>query len=104
MDEIIQCATPGAGKDPLPSVSLRLEGSAMDTGTAPVGFYHLLDGHASAPTWRGLQVKNRNLLDLFLHDYEYQNPRKHGSFDLTLCTLGGQAGGTGIDTDLGSGG
>ncbi|PPS27646.1 general secretion pathway protein GspG [Pseudomonas amygdali pv. morsprunorum] len=102
MDEIIQCAIPSADKDALPSVSMKIERTAMDTGTAQVKFYHFLNGHASAPTWPGLQVKKSNLLNLFVHNFEYQNPRKHGSLDLTLHGRGGRAGGAGIDTDLGS--
>ncbi|QQN22625.1 type II secretion system protein GspG [Pseudomonas cannabina] len=105
MDEIIQCAISSAGKDPLPNVSMKIESTAMDTGTAQVNLYHLLDGHARAPTWPGLQVKKSNLLDLSVYDFKYQNPQKHGSLDLTLHGRGGRAGGPGIDIDidLGSG-
>ena len=92
----------GAGKAQLASLSMKIEGYAMDTGSAPAQLDYLLDNPANVRNWQGPYAKKSDLLDPFGHAFEYQSPGKHSSFDLIFLGRDGQVGGAGMDADIGN--
>lgn len=89
-----------AGKAQLASLTMKIEGFAMDTGTPPVTLGHLLEQPANTHNWQGPYTKKSDLLDPFGHAFGYLTPGKKGSFDLTFFGRDGQVGGTGMDADI----
>lgn len=75
----------------------------LDVGRYPTtleGLGALLVKPASAKKWNGPYLKKEVPLDPWGNPYVYQNPGKHGDFDLLSYGRDGKPGGAGEDADI----
>lgn len=92
----------GAGKAQLASLSLKVENYIMDNGHPPAQLQELILRPADAKGWQGPYAKPSELHDPFGHDFSYQVPGEHGSYDLIFLGRDGTVGGRGLDADVGN--
>lgn len=92
----------GAGKAQLASLSMKVEGYALDMGAPPANLRQLISKPSGAAQWAGPYAKQSDLKDPFGHPFGYRFPGEHGSFDLIFYGQDGQPGGEGYSADLGN--
>lgn len=92
----------GAGKAQLMTLSQKIENYALDNGAPPPQLEGLVAKPANAPNWQGPYAKASDLKDPWGHDFGYQYPGQHGSFDLVFYGQDGQPGGDGYSKDVGN--
>ncbi|MBV6753876.1 type II secretion system major pseudopilin GspG [Pseudomonas chlororaphis] len=92
----------GAGKAQLASLSMKIEGYALDVGTPPRDLVDLTAAPANVHNWNGPYAKPSDLLDPYGHPFGYRYPGAHGPFDLIFYGKDGQPGGDGYNTDVGN--
>ncbi|AMB86065.1 type II secretion system protein GspG [Pseudomonas agarici] len=92
----------GAGKAQLASLSMKIEGYALDIGAPPKELVELTSSPANVRLWSGPYAKPSDLLDPYGHSFGYRAPGAHGAFDLIFFGKDGQPGGDGYNADLGN--
>lgn len=92
----------GAGKAQLITLSQKIENYALDNGTPPQQLQALAVKPANAPNWQGPYAKASDLKDPWRHEFGYQYPGQHGSFDLIFYGQDGKPGGDGYSKDAGN--
>ncbi|WP_273819292.1 MULTISPECIES: type II secretion system major pseudopilin GspG [Pseudomonas] len=92
----------GAGKAQLASLSMKIEGYALDVGAPPRELLDLTNAPANVRHWNGPYAKPSDLLDPYGHGFGYRAPGAHGAFDLVFLGKDGQPGGDGYNADLGN--
>jgi len=92
----------GAGKAQLASLSQKVENYALDNGAPPQQLQDLVSKPSNAPNWQGPYAKESELKDPWKHDFGYQSPGEHGSYDLIFYGRDGKPGGEGNNQDVGS--
>lgn len=92
----------GAGKAQLMTLSQKIENYALDNGSPPQQLEGLAVKPANAPNWQGPYAKESDLKDPWRHDFGYQYPGQHGSFDLIFYGQDGKPGGDGYSKDVGN--
>jgi general secretion pathway protein G len=92
----------GAGKAQLMTLSQKIENYALDNGSPPQQLDDLMTKPANATNWQGPYAKESELKDPWGHQFGYQYPGQHGSFDLVFYGQDGKPGGDGYSQDVGN--
>lgn len=92
----------GAGKAQLASLSMKIEGYALDVGSPPKELVQLINKPAGVRNWNGPYAKPSDLQDPFGNSFGYRAPGEHGTFDLTFYGKDGQPGGESYNADIGN--
>jgi general secretion pathway protein G len=92
----------GAGKAQLMTLSQKVENYALDNGSPPQQLQDLTTKPANATNWQGPYAKDSELKDPWGHQFGYQYPGQHGSFDLLFYGQDGKPGGDGYSQDVGN--
>ena len=92
----------GAGKAQLMTLSQKIENYALDNGSPPQQLDDLMTKPANATNWQGPYAKESELKDPWGHQFGYQYPGQHGSFDLIFYGQDGKPGGDGYSQDVGN--
>lgn len=92
----------GAGKAQVQSLAGKIEGYALDNGSAPPRLEDLVTRPGNAGNWMGPYAKESDLKDPFGHAFQYKAPGEHGDFDIIFLGKDGQAGGDGVNADYGN--
>ncbi len=92
----------GAGKAQVQMLAGKIEGYALDNGSAPSRLEDLTSKPGGAANWQGPYAKESDLKDPFGHAFQYKAPGEHGDFDITFLGKDGQAGGDGVNADYGN--
>lgn len=92
-----------AGSAMLQSLSMKIEGYALDNGTPPSNLEALVSDPGGTVLWNGPYAKESEIKDPFGHEFGYKVPGDHGStFDLIFYGRDGKPGGDKLDKDVGS--
>ena len=91
-----------AGKAKVKMLALKVDSYALDNGSAPSRLEDLISKPGSAPNWRGPYGAESDLKDPFGHAFGYKAPGEHGDADIVFLGKDGQAGGDGLNADVGS--
>jgi general secretion pathway protein G len=92
----------GAGKAQLITLGQKIENYALDNGTPPARLDDLVTKPANGENWLGPYAKASDLKDPWRHDFGYQYPGEHGSYDLIFYGQDGKPGGDGFSKDVGN--
>ncbi len=91
-----------AGKAQVQSLAMKVEAYALDNGSPPERLEDLVTKPGSSSNWTGPYAKASDMKDPFGHAFIYRRPGEHGDFDVIFLGKDGQAGGDGLNADIGN--